>query len=307
MANKLPAKGRSKSKGNSFDRWLIAGIIISLIAIVLFLWSPLRKYLPGEEKKPAALTKQAEQDRQAGRKDREKTESESSAKRSGQHALIAIVIDDLGQDIKQAQEVLSLPGNMSFAVMPGLPQSRKIAILARQNGSDVLLHLPMEPINRNGKPTPIGTLRSDMTPMEFMTTLSEDIESVPGARGVNNHEGSALTENKEAMKFLMAELKVRDLFFVDSRTNPKSMAFSTAREFGLKAAKRDIFLDNEINNPEYVRGRLEELVRIARKNGTAIAIGHPHPVTINELRKWLPTADEQNIEIVPVSKLLQEK
>jgi len=197
-----------------------------------------------------------------------------------------------------------LPAKMSFAVMPGLPQSRKIAMLARQNGSELLLHLPMEPINRNGKRAPIGTLRSDMTPMQFMATLSEDIESVPGARGVNNHEGSALTENKEAMKFLMAELKTRDLFFVDSRTNPKSVAYSTARDFGLKAAKRDVFLDNEIDNPEYIRERLEELLRIAKKNGSAIAIGHPHPVTIGELRKWLPTVEEQNVEIVPVSALL---
>ena len=76
-----------------------------------------------------------------------------------------------------------------------------------------------------------------MTPMEFLTTVSEDVASVPGAIGVNNHEGSALTENKEAMKFLMAELKARNLLFLDSLTNPKSVAYATAREFGIESRK----------------------------------------------------------------------
>jgi hypothetical protein len=127
---------------------------------------------------------------------------------------------------------------------------------------------------------------------------------VPGAVGVNNHEGSALTENKEAMKFLMAELKARNLFFLDSLTSPRSVAYGTAKEFGLRAAKRDVFLDNEENNPAYVRKQLEELVAIAKKHGKAIGIGHPRPTTINELRTWLAEAPDKGIEIVPVSKLM---
>ena len=96
--------------------------------------------------------------------------------------------------------------------------------------------------------------------------------SVPGAVGVNNHEGSALTENKEAMKFLMAELKARNLFFLDSLTNPKSVAYATAIEFGLKAARRDVFLDNDSDNPASIRKQLDELVEIARKTRQ----GHRH-------------------------------
>ena len=148
-------------------------------------------------------------------------------------------------------------------------------------------------------------LRSNMTPMEFLTTVSDDVESVPGAVGMNNHEGSALTENKEAMKFLMAELKARNLFFLDSFTSPKSVAYATANEFGMKAARRDVFLDNEGDNPAYIREQLDELVEIARKYGKAIGIGHPHPATISELRKWLAETGAQGIEIVPVSRLMQ--
>ena len=191
----------------------------------------------------------------------------------------------------------------AVAVMPGLPQSKKIAELAKQNNREVFLHLPMEYRSKNGRPAP-GMLRSDMTPMEFLTTVSDDVESVPGATGINNHEGSALTENKEAMKFLMAELKARNLMFLDSFTSAKSVAFSTAKEFGLKSGKRDVFLDNDSGNPAAIRTQLDELVEIARKNGKAIGIGHPHPVTILELKKWLTETRALGVEIVPVSKLM---
>jgi polysaccharide deacetylase 2 family uncharacterized protein YibQ len=206
--------------------------------------------------------------------------------------------------MKQAQEILSLRSKVTLAVMPGLAQSKKIAELAMRNNREVLLHLPMEYRSKNGKSAP-GMLRSDMTPMEFLNTISDDLASVPGAAGVNNHEGSSLTENKEAMKFLMAELKARDLLFLDSLTSANSVAYATAKEFGLKAAKRDVFLDNEGDNPAYIRKQLEELADFARKHGKAIGIGHPHPVTISELRKWLGEAPGHGIEIVPVSRLMQ--
>jgi hypothetical protein len=148
-------------------------------------------------------------------------------------------------------------------------------------------------------------LRSDMTPMEFLNTVSDDVASVPGAFGINNHEGSALTENSEAMKFLMAELKARDLAFLDSFTTPNSVAHATAREFGLKTARRDVFLDNDPDNPASIRKQLDTLVELAQKNGKAIGIGHPHPATISELRKWLAEAGSQGVEVVPVSRLMQ--
>lgn len=214
------------------------------------------------------------------------------------------MIDDLGQDLAPARDIVSLPGKITCAVMPGLAQSRKVAELALQNKREVLLHLPMEPKDRNLKTSP-GTLSSDMTPMDFLSTLSDDVASVPGAVGVNNHEGSALTENKEAMKFLMAELKARNLLFLDSLTGPKSVAYATAKEFGLKAAKRDVFLDNEGDNAVYIGKQLEELAHIAKEHGRAIGIGHPHPATISALRKWLSETDKQGIEIVPVSRLMQ--
>lgn len=309
MAKKPPSRG--KGKGGTIDRIVIAGIVIALIAIVLTLWGPLRKFRVAEEKKPVEQAKKQEPQQKktvpkAKKQIKEaKKHAESLVAGSFEKtALIAIVIDDLGQDVKQAKEVFTLPGNITVAVLPGLAQSKDVANLAKQTSHEVLLHMPMEPLKNHEKTQTPGTLSADMTPMAFLTTVSDDVESVPGAVGVNNHEGSALTENKEAMKFLMAELKARNLFFLDSLTNPKSVAYATAVEFGLKAAKRDVFLDNEGDNPAYIREQFATLVDIARKHGKAIGIGHPHPVTLSELRKWLADINAQGIEIVPVSRLM---
>jgi len=333
---KKPAKKTLAAKGGSggnFDRWIIVGIIVALIAIGLSLWGPLRKYRPITEKKPVEQAKKNEpvipaqkkptaekpvkkerkEEHKEERKEERKEQKEVKIAKKQENlpvvrpvektAFIAIVIDDLGQDLKSAQEVLALPGRITVAIMPGFPTSKKVAELARQDKHEVLLHLPMEYRGKNGKPGP-GMLRSTMTPMELLNVIGEDVDSVPGAIGVNNHEGSSLTENREAMKFVMAELKARDLVFLDSLTSAKSVAFVTAKEFGMKAAKRDVFLDNESENPEYIRKQLNELARIAKEKGHAIGIGHPHPATISELRKWLADAEQQGITIVPVSKLM---
>lgn len=312
----LAAKGRSGGKGKHFDRWVIVGIIVALIAIGLSLWGPLRKYRPGVEKKPAEQARKSEPaiKKQPPEKPAKKEPQETKIAKKHENlplvrpaektAFIAIVIDDLGQDLRSAQEVLALPGSITVAIMPGFPLSKKVAELAKQDKHEVLLHLPMEYRGRNGKPAP-GMLRSTMTPMELLNVIGEDVDSVPGAIGVNNHEGSSLTENREAMKYLMAELQARDLFFLDSLTSGKSVAYATAKEFGMKAAKRDVFLDNESDNADYIHNQLNELTRIAKEKGRAIGIGHPHPATISELRKWLADAEQQGITIVPVSKLMQ--
>jgi polysaccharide deacetylase 2 family uncharacterized protein YibQ len=295
MARKNPSAKGPKRKSR-FDRILIWGIITAVIAIALLLWGPLSKY------RKAWQTAPSKKQEQALREKRRSTNREHPPEIS---AVVAIVIDDLGHDLKPAREVLALPDRVTLAVMPLLPHSKQIAELARQQGREVLVHLPMEAKGRGEKrPTP-GMLRSDMTPLDFIASVNEDLDSVPGAAGVNNHEGSTLSENRQAMTFLMSELKSRGLFLLDSVTSPKSQAFAVAKEFGLRAAKRDVFLDNESENPRAIRKQLDELARMAREHGQAIGIGHPHPATIEELRKWLPEAAQQGIEVVPVSGLMQ--
>lgn len=288
MAGKKNPSAKRSSRKNRYERIAIWGIVVSIIAIGLLLWGPWHKGRRTAERKPVQTAKKQEQ-------------VQPPKEIAG---VVAIVIDDLGQDLKPAQELLALPDRVTLAVMPGLPQSRRIAELAHKQGREVLVHLPMEAKGRAGRPAP-GMLRSDMTPMEFLGAVNDDLDSVPGAAGVNNHEGSALTENREAMNFLMSELKTRNLFLLDSLTTPKSTAYAAAKEFGLKAAKRDVFLDNDSNHPSAIRKQLAELSRIAREHGKAIGIGHPHPSTLAELEHWLPKAAEQGIEVVPVSRLMQ--
>ena len=296
---------RKSRKGSRYDQWIAAGIVITLAAIALYLWGPLHTFKGArEEKRQPEIKKLVPPPKRKLARERRGAEKPRPAG-TEKSVVIAVVIDDLGQDLAPARELLALPYKITFAVMPGLPQSKKITELAKQNDRELLLHLPMEPKNRNGKREAFGTLRSDMTPMEFMAAISADIDAVPGAVGVNNHEGSALTENPEAMKFLMDKLNDRGLFFLDSLTGPKSLAYATAKDAGLRAAKRDVFIDNESNSPAAIRAQLDELARIARKRGSAIGIGHPHPATVSELKKWLATLDEQGIEVVPVSRLVK--
>lgn len=314
-AKKLPAK---KGKGNRFDRWIFAGIAVALVVIALVLWGPLRKFRPAGVKRTTTQEARKQEPSFVAKPPSRGQTAQDMKKETPRHGTgpallggpvpgktvqVAIVIDDLGSDLKQANEILSLPARVTVAVMPGLAQSKKVAELAKRNSREVLIHVPMEYRGKNGKPAP-GMLRSDMTPMEFLTTVSNDVESVPGAVGINNHEGSLLTENKEAMKFLMAELQARNLMFLDSLTSAQSVAYATAKEYGLKSARRDVFLDNDSDNPASIRKQLDELVEIARKNGRAIGIAHPHPITIIELRKWIAETDVLGVEIVPVSKLM---
>jgi len=294
-----PARRSRRRKKRDFETYLLWGIIALVVAISLVLWGPFREKRTADHKAPAAKkerTARASRDRASRR--------EGSKEPEPIAAVVAIVIDDLGQDLKTAQEVMALPERVTLAIMPMLPQSGKIASLALKEGREVIVHIPMEAKGRNGKREAPGTLRSDMTPMEFIAGVNEVLDAVPEAVGANNHEGSALTENREAMNFLMAALKERNLFFLDSYTDAGSVALDAAREFGVKSARRDVFLDNDSEHPAAIRKQLEELTREAQKHGSAIGIGHPHPATLAELRTWLREAGEEGIEIVPLSRLM---
>lgn len=296
---------KRRTRKKRYDRFVVIGIIVALIIIAVVLWGPLRTddKTAGRKQGPKVSAPA-----RADKKDGRPAPSRLAPGEPGQAARsvsIAILIDDLGRDMGQAKTILALPAPVALAVLPRLPHSGAIARKAKQAGREVLLHLPMEAQNSGKKRQAAGILRSDMTPMEFMATISDDIESVPGAIGVNNHEGSALTENREAMNFLMSSLRDRGLFFIDSLTSPQSVGIASAREFGVKTAKRDVFIDAEAGSSSSVRSQLEELVRLARKNGSAIGIGHPHPETLRELKQWLANREHGDIKIVPVSQLVK--
>lgn len=312
MAKRRSEKGRSR-KNSRIDRWILAGIAIIALAIIFVLWGPGRSTRKEEPKKQPA---QAQKTEKAEPRQKQPAPAEKPPKpaepakpapkvREAETLKIAIVIDDLGGDLKAARELAELPADITFSILPSLPHSKDVARLAADGKREVALHMPMERKNNKEKPETPGTLRSEMTPAEFVAAVDRNFESVPGAAVVNNHEGSALTENKEAMKFLMMKLKEREIGFLDSLTSPRSVAAKTAREFGLRTARRDVFLDNDSESPAAIRAQFAELEQKAMKRGWAIGIGHPYPATISELRKWLLDAKKRNIEIVPVSRLMK--
>lgn len=213
----------------------------------------------------------------------------------------AIVIDDLGQDLPAADELLALPYPLTFSVLPHLPHSVKTAEEAHRGGREVMLHLPMEP-ESPARPGP-GEIRVGMRETEVDQTVDEDLRSVPYVSGVNNHMGSRATADIALMHRVIKALEQRRLFFVDSRTTAKSVAFEVARKEGLPTFFRSVFLDDTETVP-YTLGQLREFRRVIESQGVALAIGHPHPSTIQALGQFLPEFERADIQLVPASQLL---
>ena len=218
---------------------------------------------------------------------------------------IAIIIDDLGDQELHGRQAVALPGAVTLAFLPGTPHAAELAEQAHRHGKEVMLHLPMESVNH--KRLGPGGLTMNMTEHEFLSTVRADLASIPYVRGVNNHMGSLLTRAPGQMDWLMTELSARgDLYFVDSRTTRETVAARLALEHNVPTADRNVFLDND-PSPKAIRRQLRTLLYDARREGMAIAIGHPHPGTLAVLARFIPTLAAAGVELVPVSQLIQAR
>lgn len=226
------------------------------------------------------------------------------ASRQGEGPRLALVIDDLGTSEAQARSFLELEVPVTPAVIPYLPASVRVAHLARERGREFLLHLPMQPRGYPAKNPGEGALLEGMSETEVRRRLAEALSSVPGAAGVNNHMGSRLTELRSPMVWVMDELRRRDLYFLDSLTSPRSVAAKAAQEAGVGWVLRDVFLDNE-EDAAAVGRQIEKAVEKAKASGAAVAIGHPHPTTLEALRLWGPKIRAAGVEVVPLGQLIR--
>lgn len=219
-------------------------------------------------------------------------------------ARVAIVIDDFGLDLEIAKKFLNVPLPITFAILPNQTHTKEIAELAHERHHEVLLHLPMEPQGYpKANPGP-GALLTSMSRDRVRRTLLADLDASPYFSGVNNHMGSKFTESAPFMSVVMSELRQRKLYFVDSATTANSVGFELARKFRVPARKRDIFLDNT-QTEESVRSQLDQLIRKAKVEGTALAIGHPHEATLNVLTdEAAERFRKENVAVVPSSELL---
>jgi polysaccharide deacetylase 2 family uncharacterized protein YibQ len=216
----------------------------------------------------------------------------------------AIIIDDLGEDVKIARKALRLPAPVTLSILPYLPASEQAAAEAHHAGREVMLHLPMEPLSEAKDRLGKGAIREGMLGLEVERVVASDLGSVPFASGVNNHMGSRATADGPLMSEVMKTLASRGLYFVDSRTTVASVALRAAREAGLPAFYRSVFLD-DVQSVEYTRGELRRLCGIVRQQGVALAIGHPHRTTLAALERFLPELDREDIELVPASEIVR--
>jgi len=217
---------------------------------------------------------------------------------------VAIIIDDLGYDRFMAEKFFKLESVLTFSVLPHSTFHRKIADKAHAKGFEVMLHLPMEPLEYPAVDPGLGALITSMTPDQLIEQLNVNLEAVPHIAGVNNHMGSKMTTVSAQIYQIFSVLKKRHLFFIDSRTTKETLCKSSARLFKLPFAERDIFLDN-IQEAGAIRKQIEKLIFIANNHGEAIGIAHPHIVTYEVLRQEIPRI-EKKLELVPASKLVKQ-
>lgn len=213
---------------------------------------------------------------------------------------LALVIDDFGYRPLEEHKVLALPSAVTIAVLPDAPHSRQMALLAHQTGHEILIHLPMAPMSK--QPLEINTLTPEMDQLQIQRIIQHVIQQVPFAVGLNNHMGSRMTSSLSGMQKVMKVLNQHQLYFLDSVTIGTTQAINAARGTSVKVAKRNVFLDDTQNVAD-IRYQLQRAIRMAQRQGSAIAIGHPHPTTVKVLQEMLPNLPA-DVRLVRVSQLV---
>ena len=291
---------RKKTKGSPKKPWLIAAfltilLIISLAATFYFIFLRSGSSIP----KPPHIIAHTQLQSSHVAATRLIT---PASKKQPFVARVAIVIDDIGNQNKLAAGIMDLDLNLSFSFLPYRPFTKILEQKAVGLGRDVLLHLPMEPLDHKWNPGK-GALLLSMSKANILATLAGDLAQVPMAVGVNNHMGSGFTENRRGMRIFLSGLRHKNLFWLDSLTTARSVGFEMAREIGLTTAKRDVFLDN-IQKSAKIIIQLNKLLHVARRQGYAIGIAHPHPETLKALKRYQYTL-RQEVKLVGIHEIMQ--
>ncbi|MEE3627267.1 divergent polysaccharide deacetylase family protein [Nitrospirillum sp. BR 11752] len=213
-------------------------------------------------------------------------------------ARIVLVIDDLGLDRPRSTRAVALPGPVTTAWLPYAHDLAEQTRAARAAGHELIVHVPMEPMGK-ADPGP-GALTVNLSDEEIQRRLETDFASFDGYVGINNHMGSRFTANEGKLAVVLAELSRRGLMFLDSRTTPDTKGPELAARYHLPLVSRDVFLDDD-QSPKAVQAMLAKVEEVARRHGTAVAIGHPHDVTLTALEHWLPTLAAKGFTLVPLT------
>jgi polysaccharide deacetylase 2 family uncharacterized protein YibQ len=217
---------------------------------------------------------------------------------------IAIIIDDVGYPSENVEDYLLFRGKLTFAVLPFLEESENYAKILHDKGFEIMIHIPMEPLDYPQEHPGAGALFTGDSRKMVKEKLDQMITGAPYARGANNHMGSRATQSRELMTWTMLYLKKRDLYFIDSFTTEGSNAFELARKLELPSARRDIFLDN-YKDFASINAQFEKLIEVAKDNGTAIGIGHIHSDNLLRVLNYqLPLLHKNGIKLVFASEAI---
>jgi polysaccharide deacetylase 2 family uncharacterized protein YibQ len=218
-------------------------------------------------------------------------------------SMVALVVDDMGNSLEALDELVDLGESVTISVLPYSLHSRETAEIAHRKGIEVLLHLPLESLNNHDSEAGMeGLIHSGLSDAEVRKLMADDLNQVPYIKGVNNHMGSKVTADEALMRIILEPLKKKGLFFLDSRTSNKSVAFAVARNMGIPAESRQVFLDAD-GKSELIKERLLELFRLAQKEGRAIGICHPFRKTLQALKENFHLLKDYGLEAVFASEL----
>jgi len=221
-----------------------------------------------------------------------------------EQAVIAIIIDDMGNQWEAGMKAINLPGRLAYSFLPFVPYGRSLADQAVKSGKEIMLHAPMQSLAR--EPLGDGGLTMEMGEGELKRQFSAQLAAIPNIAGINNHMGSALTQNRESMAWVMTVIRQAgdsSLFFVDSMTTDFSVAKKVADDYRVPALSRDVFLDHD-ESEQAVRNQFDRLIAIAKQRGYALAIGHPRVNTLKVLGEKLAELERYGVELVTVSRLV---
>jgi len=224
---------------------------------------------------------------------------------AGDLPAISIIIDDMGYRLQDGRDWMVLPGPLAFSFLPHAPHTLELSDMAARRGDEILLHLPMEA--QDHSPMGPGGISADMNQDDIARVLDYALTSVPHAIGINNHMGSLMTSDPDAVDRLMrAVSEYGNLFFIDSRTTAQTVAEASATEHQIPALRRDVFLDYE-RGEATVRHQFRTLVATAHRQGWAVAIAHPFPETLKVLAEELPKLEQYGVRLEKLSKLVAHK
>lgn len=217
--------------------------------------------------------------------------------------VVAVIIDDIGHSHPAARPFLEMDHPVALSILPERPFSRELASEALKRDKTILLHLPMQPVGYPDVDPGPGAILLDQSVEEMSQVLEKDIASLKGIVGINNHMGSEATTDARLMETVLTIINDKNLFFIDSRTSPETIALKMAQQMGVPSARRDIFLDND-KTPSAIDARTDELLDLAEKKGWALGIGHANAETAEALERMAQKASERNIQWISLESLI---